>query len=213
MQIRNKRSLEQIRLLISSGSVEDAADSLLLIVRNQNLRNQIYLFLRDWSDTKSKYNNGVLDYSEYKIHTNRVVFGLLEEILPHLEEIKASEQAQQLMSAGFDKFENEDFEGALVDFESVLHLFPGDTEALLQRGIIRNRLGRHKEAKSDFDEVIKKERYNAHAFVCRGSLFMSLGEKTQACADWEEAAEYAFEPALKETITELLHQYSSHKIS
>lgn len=209
MIVRSKRSLEQIRALISDGQIEAAADCLLLIVREQSVRNQIYLFAGDWKDTKHRYNGNLLDFATYKAQRNRVVLGFFENILPSIENNFQKERADQLMGAGLDKFHEDDFEGSLVDFEAILHLFPHDPEALLHRGIVRNRLGRVKEALSDFDEVVEREKYNVHALVCRGSLFMAMGENEKACTDWRNAKEYVFEKCLENSLNEMLHNFCS----
>lgn len=210
MKIRSKRSLEQLKVLISDGKIEEAADYLLIMTKEQSIRDQIYLLAGEWKETQLGYNTNLLNFSEYKTERNRIIWAFYENIFPNLQNDFNKERADQLMGAAHDKFNAEDFEGALVDFEAVLHLFPNDPEVLLHRGIIRNRLGRIKEALSDFDAIISREKHNVHALICRGSLFMAMNENEKAYADWSSAKEYVFEKDLKNALDELIRNFCSH---
>ncbi|MCO5168131.1 MAG: tetratricopeptide repeat protein [Planctomycetes bacterium] len=86
-----------------------------------------------------------------------------------------------------------DVEGALADLDRAIDLAPG-AGALVNRGVLRARRGRHEEALQDYARALELDPAMAHAYMNRGSLFIDRGELSRAQADLERAV--ALDPRL-----------------
>jgi tetratricopeptide (TPR) repeat protein len=80
---------------------------------------------------------------------------------------------------------------ALAAFDRAVALDPDDADALLARGVTRQRLGRLDDALADYDRAIAVRGPTSEALNNRGCLQRDRGELDRALADVEEAVRLA----------------------
>ena len=75
---------------------------------------------------------------------------------------------------------------ALVDYGSILRFDPGNVDAHFNRGLLRQKMGYHRQAIEDLTEVIRQYPKYEKACHFRGKSFEALGENEQAMADYNQ---------------------------
>ena len=83
-----------------------------------------------------------------------------------------------------------DFEGALLDYNKVIHLSKEDAMAYYNRANCRAELGDPGAGISDLDEAIRIEPKNASYYKQRGNFYYQIEQKDKACFDWRRAVEF-----------------------
>ncbi|MEM8722384.1 MAG: tetratricopeptide repeat-containing serine protease family protein [Cyanobacteria bacterium P01_G01_bin.39] len=95
--------------------------------------------------------------------------------------------AQDFVSVGQRKLNQEDYQGAIVEFNQALAINPNDFDALSGRGQAYFSLRDFDAAEQDFAAVLQRNSNNAISFVYRGNAYLGLGEQDKAIADFNEA--------------------------
>jgi tetratricopeptide (TPR) repeat protein len=80
-----------------------------------------------------------------------------------------------------------DNQTALLDFDSVISLFPSYSEAYTNRGIIYAKLGKFTEALSDLDKSISLNSKDEKPYFNRAGVYASMGNLKKALNDLNEA--------------------------
>jgi tetratricopeptide (TPR) repeat protein len=88
---------------------------------------------------------------------------------------------------GLEKFEKKDFKGAIEDYDQAIKLKPDYTDAYINRGDARGKLGDDKGAIADYDQAIKLKPDFTYAYINRGNARGNLGDNKGAIADYDQA--------------------------
>ena len=93
------------------------------------------------------------------------------------------------------------WKSAIKDYDKAIEIAPDFISALTNRGSVKDENGNYKEAIEDYNKVINIEKVDLEnkqmAYYNKGNSEYNLGNKENACIDWEKAyklgAEYALE--------------------
>jgi formylglycine-generating enzyme required for sulfatase activity/serine/threonine protein kinase/lipoprotein NlpI len=85
-----------------------------------------------------------------------------------------------------EKFENEDYKGAIADYSEVIRLNPKDANAYHNRGAARGNLKDYQGAIEDCTQAIHLDPQYAIAYYCRGVVRDELKDYEGAIADYSE---------------------------
>ena len=94
---------------------------------------------------------------------------------------------QDFVSLGQRKLKQEDYQGAIADFDRALASNPNDLDALSGRAKAYYWLKDFDAAIQDFDAVLQRNPNNATFFFYRGYAYEQLKERQKAIADYTEA--------------------------
>lgn len=95
--------------------------------------------------------------------------------------------AEDFFNRGLDKYDREDYLGAIEDYNRVLQLDPKFIEAYCNRGLTKATLGDMKGAIEDFDLALQINSAHADAYNKRGNAHASLSEFSTAIEDFNQA--------------------------
>ena len=93
----------------------------------------------------------------------------------------------------------QDFKGAILDYNEALKQDPNNATAYNNRGAAKLMLKDYKAALADFNKAISINDKYADAYDNRGRVKQVLGDTKGACADWQMAYSNGLE-ASKELI-------------
>ena len=85
---------------------------------------------------------------------------------------------------------NQDFKGAIQDYNEALKIDPKNATAYNNRGAAKMMLKELDAAMADFNKAISLNEKYADAFDNRGRVKQALGDTDGACADWQLALSY-----------------------
>ena len=94
---------------------------------------------------------------------------------------------QDFVSLGRRKLNQEDYQGAVAEFDRALASNPNDLDALSGRGEAYYWLGDYDAAIEDFKVVLQSNPNNATLFFQRGYAYGEIGQDEQTIADYTEA--------------------------
>ncbi len=134
----------------------------------------------------------IVPYGGYAISSS-VLATLLAESTP-MEPLAEWQQRKHIRAAAYyglgkEKFRVKDYAGAIVDFDKVIELDPGDVRAYYERGRAQDRLGDHDSAIVSCTQVLKMDPGEADAYYARGSIKARRGDYTEAIIDLDKAIE------------------------
>ena len=93
---------------------------------------------------------------------------------------------EALYNRGISKYEFDDLQGAIEDFNEAIRLYPDYAKAFSNRGIAKYDHGDLQGAIEDFDEAIRLEPDHVKAFYNRGKVKNILGDPLGAIEDFNE---------------------------
>ena len=85
------------------------------------------------------------------------------------------------------KDDNNDFQGALLDYNKVIELQSNHLRSYTNRGVVMCRLADYKRGLSDFNYVIKHTNNDIKAYYNRGLLFNTINRFAEAIPDFDKA--------------------------
>ncbi len=94
--------------------------------------------------------------------------------------------AKDLNTTGIEKLKNEDFEGAMEDFNKAVEKDPELAEAYLHRGYVYGSSGELQEALADFNKAIAIDSAYIEAYYNRGFIYHFFEEYEKAIADFNK---------------------------
>jgi serine/threonine protein kinase len=104
------------------------------------------------------------------------------------EQLIDPQNAEDYNLRGLLRFENQDFSGALADFDKAIELDPKDVFAYCNRGALKGvYLNDVSEALADFDKAIKLDPEHADAYCKRGMVNRLNNDVSGALADFDKA--------------------------
>lgn len=98
-----------------------------------------------------------------------------------------SEEPTDIFKAGFDAYEQKDYEKSIREYDRYLEKIPSDTSALYNRGLAKYSLGRFSEAEIDFDTALKIQPDNFDILLYRGYCKSELEKRDEAFKDIDRA--------------------------
>jgi tetratricopeptide (TPR) repeat protein len=102
--------------------------------------------------------------------------------LPQNQSLNASDYYLR----GESKYENQDYGGALADYDQAIILNPKFSKAYFSRAFIKSRLKNTQGAMSDYDQVIVIDPKNIQAYFSRATLKQSLNDTQGAISDLDQ---------------------------
>jgi tetratricopeptide (TPR) repeat protein/transglutaminase-like putative cysteine protease len=95
--------------------------------------------------------------------------------------------AAQFSARGAQRLNDDDYDGAIADFEQALRLEPGVGKHLYNRGVARFYKGQDDLALTDFTQALKLKPDDVLALVARGEVYLEKGDEARARADFDQA--------------------------
>lgn len=103
---------------------------------------------------------------------------------------------EDFLKNGLEKYEIKDFGGALSDFSTALEMSPDFAEAYHARGLLLGKeFHKYNKAIKDFSKAIKLKPDYAEAYYNRGVTYRILDDIKNSCEDWKKAKELGYEEA------------------
>ena len=93
---------------------------------------------------------------------------------------------------------NQNFEGALDDYNSALETNPTFVPALRGRGIAKSMLRQYDSAVGDFTRVTELTPMDGLAYYYRGLAYSCMNMSYKACSDYERAAQLRVPQVIEE---------------
>lgn len=111
--------------------------------------------------------------------------------------ISCSNSPQDYINKGYEKILDEDYKGALEQFNKAIELDPRNVEAYNNRGIVFGILGDHYRAIQDFNMAIDLKPTDSEAYKSRGVSKLYLNQKQSGCLDLAKAEQMGFPGAIE----------------
>ncbi|MCE1248562.1 MAG: tetratricopeptide repeat protein [Firmicutes bacterium] len=103
---------------------------------------------------------------------------------------KDPSSSQAFDGAGYCLLKLGKYDEALVNLNKAIELDPANWLAYLDRGDVNKRLGKNKEALSDYGMVVENsEKYKADGYNSRGIVYMGMKDNDRAYAEFSKAIE------------------------
>lgn len=103
----------------------------------------------------------------------------------------------QLLEKGIEYYDAENYQYAIMYFDSVIIINTENVEAYAFRGISKFLLKQYNEAIEDFDLCLILEPGYAEIYYYRGLSKLEVGANKKACEDLYLAYDYGFRKAMK----------------
>jgi tetratricopeptide (TPR) repeat protein len=97
-----------------------------------------------------------------------------------------NKKAEEFFYKGEEKYDKQDYKGAIADYDQSIKLKPDYSIAYNNRGLARRDLGDNQGALADYDQAIKLKP-DAKIYDNRGVLRSDLGDNQGALADFDQA--------------------------
>jgi tetratricopeptide (TPR) repeat protein len=107
--------------------------------------------------------------------------------------------AKELMQIGISKHKQQDFKGAIKDYDKVIKVDKDNAEAYYNRGTCELALKDFKSAMSDFSKTIQIDSKFAKAYYSRASVFISQEKYVDALPDLDKTIE--IDPKMPNALT------------
>ena len=87
----------------------------------------------------------------------------------------------------YQRFQKNDLNGALEDYNEVIKLEPKDEENYINRGLVKEKMKDHPGALKDFSMAIELNEKNEKAWLSRGNIMSKLNRQKEAIEDYTVA--------------------------
>lgn len=85
----------------------------------------------------------------------------------------------------YERFIEQDYEGALMDYDSALVLRPGNAEDLMNRGLAKSKLGLHAQAIADYSKSLESKQTLTRNYVLLGNAYQGLTQYQEAIDNYQ----------------------------
>ena len=120
-----------------------------------------------------------------KTTTTLIIFCLFITTLAY------AKTAEYYLESGNTKYNQQDYKGAIQDYNKAIELNPSDAEAYNNRGVAKGKLQDYTGAIQDYNKAIEINP-NYAAYYNRGAAKILLGQKENGCLDLSKAGELGF---------------------
>jgi len=103
-----------------------------------------------------------------------------------------SQTAEEYLNSGVEKFNLQDYRGAIEDLNKAIEINPLFVDAYGKRGAAKTILKDYRGALSDYTKAIEINPQDALAYYTRGLLKLKLDQKDSACLDLSKADELGY---------------------
>jgi len=100
-----------------------------------------------------------------------------------------SQTAEDYYNSGLDKYDQQDYKGAILDYTKAIELNPKDSEAYYNRGTAKHKLQDYRGATQDYNKAIELNPKDSEAYYNRGLAKILLEQKDNSCLDLSKAEE------------------------
>lgn len=100
-----------------------------------------------------------------------------------------SQNIDDYIKRGVNKFNSKDYQGATAEFESALKLNPNSAEANYNLGNVKLELGDTKAAVALYSKAIKASSKSIELYLNRGFAYMKMSDYKSAISDFSKAIE------------------------
>lgn len=124
----------------------------------------------------------------------------------------AVNKATELLRQGQEKFQQQDYLGAIADYNQALVINPNDADIYFNRGLVLFQLSDNLGALSDFNDAIVRNSRFARAYFYRAGVRSQLGFQSGAILDLRIAAKLFLEQGDKvsyQKARDLLKQFNA----
>lgn len=94
---------------------------------------------------------------------------------------------EYLFDQALRKYEEGDYEGAILDYGKAIDLSPKDADSYSNRGLVYYKLKEYLKAIKDYDKSITLDSKNADFYVKRGIVYDDLQKYSRAIEDYDKA--------------------------
>jgi len=110
------------------------------------------------------------------------------------EPLPTPQMAEAHYERGVLAYGQDDYDGAIADFDKAIRLKPNYAEAYVSRGLVYHYTSDYERAIADLDQAITFNPQEAEAYFLRGKWYAEIDEREKAMADLEKAVELGLEP-------------------
>ncbi len=107
--------------------------------------------------------------------------------------------SKEYLKSGIDKYNQQNFKGAIKDYSNAIKLDKGYVEAYYNRGICELALQGYKSAMSDFNKTLELDPKFVKAYYSRASVYVSQAKYIESLPDLDKTIE--LEPAFPNALT------------
>ncbi|MDJ0554731.1 MAG: tetratricopeptide repeat protein [Microcoleaceae cyanobacterium MO_207.B10] len=85
------------------------------------------------------------------------------------------------------KYEQQNYKAALAEFNQALEIEPGNADAYIYRGDVKEKLEDNHGAIADYNQAINIDATHPKAYYRRGNVLRKVGDNWGAIADYNQA--------------------------
>lgn len=99
-------------------------------------------------------------------------------------------QTEKILEKGYEKYLEEDYQGAIMDFSKALSFDSNNAEAYYLRGVCYSSQGKKIEAMADLDKATELNAQYAEAYYEKGYIFLIDQNAKLAIREFDKVIEY-----------------------
>jgi tetratricopeptide (TPR) repeat protein len=99
-------------------------------------------------------------------------------------------QGEKILEKGYEKYLDDDFQGAIMDFTKALSFNDQNAEAYYLRGVCKSSLGQKKEAMEDLDKATTLQNDYPEAYYEKGYIYLIDKNAELAIKEFDEVIKY-----------------------
>jgi len=156
-------------------------------------------------DYAAAYYVRAICYGELgEMNKANIDFSKVLELNPNYKEVFVNR-------AYYVKAQNNDFEGAIEDYNKFIELNNNGNNAFAfnNRGFAKYKLGHYAEALKDIDNSIKIDSQNSYAYKNRALILVALDSLDNACVNLNKAIELGYSANYDDEVQKLILEYCS----
>lgn len=114
------------------------------------------------------------------------------------EGVSSEKYSKALLEQGLEKNSKSDWTGAITDFTNAITQDPKNVLVYYYRAIARNNIKDYRGAIADYSKaiyLIKEDSIIAAAYYGRGESYYSIGNRSNACMDFNKASGFGHQEA------------------
>ncbi|MGB3512454.1 MAG: tetratricopeptide repeat protein [Microcoleaceae cyanobacterium] len=100
---------------------------------------------------------------------------------------KEETEFNHFFQRGLTKYEQQNYQGALEEFNQALEINPDHTDAYIYRGDVKEKLEDDRGAIADYNQAINIDATHPKAYYRRGNVLRKVGDNWGAIADYNQA--------------------------